>query len=70
MARKKHHTYNQIALAAAIRDIGIGKNFSQTSRKFDIPKSTLFDHTRGHLVGNITIHVVEELLFQKQTRNL
>lgn len=52
MSKKKRHQYGKINLVAAIRAVSRGHNFSSTARLYGIPKTTLCDHTKGHLTGS------------------
>lgn len=49
MARKKTCTYEKSALMAAVREVHKGKSLSKVARTFGIPKTTIYDHTHGHL---------------------
>jgi DNA-binding phage protein len=52
MPRKKGKEYDKILLQAAVREVQRGKSFSKVARTFCIPKTTLYDHSKGHLRNN------------------
>ena len=51
-ARPKTKVYDKSKLQAAIRAVLRGKSLSKVSATFGIPKTTLYDHTKGRLVNS------------------
>lgn len=53
MSRKrKHKPYDKTNLIAAMRAVNRGKKLSATAKLYQVPKTTLYDHTRGKLKGS------------------
>lgn len=54
MSKKKRSKHDQTNLLAAVRAVNRGKSLSATARRYGIPKTTLYDHSKGRLRGCAT----------------
>lgn len=70
MGPKKRKCYEKFALQAAIREVTRGKRISKVAKLYGIPRTTLYDHTRGTLQGNSTNPGIAPSLSHDQEQTL
>lgn len=70
MGRPKQKHYEKSALQAAVREVSRGKCLSKVAKAFGIPRSTLYDHTRGHLQGNFRNPGIDPSLSNSEEESL
>ena len=67
MKRPKTKEYDKVKLQAAVRSVRRGKSLSKVASTFGIPKSTLYDHSKGKLIDSFNKPGVEPSLSEEQS---
>ena len=70
MGRPKTKVYDKPKLQAAIRAVQKGKPLTKVSKTFEIPKTTLYDHTKGKLVDNFKQPGIESSMTPDEEQSL
>ena len=70
MKRPKTKDYDKVKLQAAVRSVRRGKSLSKVASTFGIPKSTLYDHSKGKLIDSFNKPGVEPSLTDSEEQSL